>query len=147
MRRRNIGHSGLKWRPPIERVCFSFSGAFKTYTTPWEGRSRRFSPNNEWVGRGMSGSQPGEDSLAHPQETYMSSKLFLFLACFILPLRDDILKKPFWGGLLRGMIHLQYLLWADKGQQTLPIKGSCRSYFSPLGLIWTQGVWIIVQHS
>jgi hypothetical protein len=35
-----------------DRVCwqrenFSFSGAFKTYTTPWKVRPRRFPPNNE----------------------------------------------------------------------------------------------------
>jgi hypothetical protein len=30
-----------------EREGFSFSDAFKTYITPWEGRPRRFPPNNE----------------------------------------------------------------------------------------------------
>jgi hypothetical protein len=45
------------------------------------------------------------------------------------------------------MVHFQYLLQADKGQQTLPIKGNCLCYFFPFGLIWTQRVWIIVQHS
>jgi hypothetical protein len=44
-----------------------FSGAFKIYTTPREGRPRRFRPNNEPAGRGMGGSQPGEGGLAHPQ--------------------------------------------------------------------------------
>jgi hypothetical protein len=35
-----------------ERERFSFSGAFKTYTTPWEGRPSRFPPNNELSGEG-----------------------------------------------------------------------------------------------
>jgi hypothetical protein len=56
-----------------ERACFSFSGVFKTYTTPWEDRPRRFPPSNERVGRGMGGSQPGEGGLGHPQATCMSS--------------------------------------------------------------------------
>jgi hypothetical protein len=30
---------------------------------------------------GMGGSQPGEGGLGHPQATYMSSKVFLLLAC------------------------------------------------------------------
>jgi hypothetical protein len=30
-----------------EKEGFSFSGAFKIYTTLWEGRPRRFPPNNE----------------------------------------------------------------------------------------------------
>jgi hypothetical protein len=64
-----------------QKGCFSFSGAFKTYTTPWEGRPSRFPPRNELVGRGKGGSQPGESSLAHPCTTYMSPKLFLLLTC------------------------------------------------------------------
>jgi hypothetical protein len=64
-----------------QRACFSFSGAFKTYATPWEGRLKRFPPNNERVGRGTGGSQPGEGGLVHPQATFMSPKLFLLLAC------------------------------------------------------------------
>jgi hypothetical protein len=44
-------HGAHRWNPPAERACFSFSGAFKTYTNPWEGRPRRFPPNNEQVGR------------------------------------------------------------------------------------------------
>jgi hypothetical protein len=75
------GHGGCRWSLPAERACFSFSGAFKTYTTPWEGRPRRFPPNNEWVGRGMDSPQAGEDGLAHPQATYKGPKLFLLLAC------------------------------------------------------------------
>jgi hypothetical protein len=43
-----------------QRECFSFSGAFKSYTTPQEGRG------------GWS---------AHLWATYMSPKLFLLLAC------------------------------------------------------------------
>jgi hypothetical protein len=39
---------------------------------------------NEWVGRGMGSSQPGEGGLAHPQATYMSPKPFLLLACLSL---------------------------------------------------------------
>jgi hypothetical protein len=35
------------------RESFSFSGAFKTYTTPREGRPKRFPPNNEGVRKGM----------------------------------------------------------------------------------------------
>jgi hypothetical protein len=34
-----------------------------------------------------------------------------------------------------------------KGQQTLHTKADFLSYFSPLGLICTQSVWIIVQHN
>jgi hypothetical protein len=34
--------------------------------THGEGRPKRFSPNNELVGRGMGGSQPGEGGLGHP---------------------------------------------------------------------------------
>jgi hypothetical protein len=28
---------GCRWSPLAQRACFSFSGAFKTYTNPWEG--------------------------------------------------------------------------------------------------------------
>jgi hypothetical protein len=59
-----------------ERVCFSFSGAFKTYTNSWEGRPRRFPPNEEPVGRGMSGSQPGEGGLGHPWGSLHKSQTF-----------------------------------------------------------------------
>jgi hypothetical protein len=72
---------GGRWSQPAERECFSFSDAFKTYPTPWEGRPRRFPPNNEQVGRGRGGSQPGEGGLVHPQATYISPKLFLLPAC------------------------------------------------------------------
>jgi hypothetical protein len=72
-----VGAGGVR----RQRESFSFSCAFKTYTTPWEDWSRRFPPNNEQVGRGMGGSQPGGSGLAHPQATYKSPKLFLLLAC------------------------------------------------------------------
>jgi hypothetical protein len=38
-----VGAGGVRQ----QRECLSFSGAFKTYTTPWEGRPRRFLTNNE----------------------------------------------------------------------------------------------------
>jgi hypothetical protein len=66
-----------------QRVCFSFSGAFKTYPTPWEGRPRRFHPIvNEWGGARVVPSQvravrPSPGRLHEPQT-------FLLLAC--LPL-------------------------------------------------------------
>jgi hypothetical protein len=31
--------------PLAEKECFSILGAFKTYTTSWEGRPRRFPSN------------------------------------------------------------------------------------------------------
>jgi hypothetical protein len=49
-------------------VLFFFSGALKTYPIPQEGRPRRLPPNNEWVGTGMGGSQPGEGGLAIPRQ-------------------------------------------------------------------------------
>jgi hypothetical protein len=52
-------------------LFFFFSGVFKTYTTQWEGWPGMFPPNNERVGRGMGGPQPGEGGLVHPQATYM----------------------------------------------------------------------------
>jgi hypothetical protein len=30
-----------------QRESFCFSGAFRTYTSPWEGRPRKFPPSNE----------------------------------------------------------------------------------------------------
>jgi hypothetical protein len=45
--KKNRGHGGHRRSPLAERQCFSFSGVFKIYTTPWEGRPRRFPPNNE----------------------------------------------------------------------------------------------------
>jgi hypothetical protein len=62
------------------KSCSSFSDAFKTYVTPREGRPRRFTPNNEQVGRDMGGTQPDEGGLPI-KATYMSPKLFLLLAC------------------------------------------------------------------
>jgi hypothetical protein len=60
---------------------FSFSGAFKTYTTSWEGRSRRSPPSNELNGErhgqfptrwGWSGTSPGE---LHEPQTFPTSSL------------------------------------------------------------------------
>jgi hypothetical protein len=36
--------------------------------TLMRGWAQEFPPNNERVGRGMGGSQPGEDGLAHPRQ-------------------------------------------------------------------------------
>jgi hypothetical protein len=83
----------------------------------------------------MGESQSNEGGLGHPQATYMSHQLFLLLACLKLPLRDNIPKNSFWRFAKMGEFYLQYLLQADKGQQTLPIKGNCLSYFFLLGLI------------
>jgi hypothetical protein len=33
-------HGEHRWSPPAERASFSFSGAFKTYTTPWGGQTQ-----------------------------------------------------------------------------------------------------------
>jgi hypothetical protein len=38
-----VGSGGVHW----QRESFSFSGAFKTYTTPWASKPRRFPLNNE----------------------------------------------------------------------------------------------------
>jgi hypothetical protein len=71
------GHCGCRWSLPTKKEIFSFSGAFKIYTTPWEGRPRRFPPNNEWVdGAWM---VPSQVRVAIPRA--MSPKLFLFLDC------------------------------------------------------------------
>jgi hypothetical protein len=60
-----------------ERECFSFSGAFKTYTTPHEGRPGDSHPiMNEWGGEWT-----GEGGLVHPQATYMNPNLFLLPHC------------------------------------------------------------------
>jgi hypothetical protein len=32
---------GCRWSPLAESVCFSFSGAFKTYSNPWEGQTQK----------------------------------------------------------------------------------------------------------
>jgi hypothetical protein len=78
---------GAQWvqvESTAERACFSFSGAFKSYTTSWEGRPRRFPPNNEQAGRGLGGSQPGKCGQVHPQTTYMSPILYLLLVSLLL---------------------------------------------------------------
>jgi hypothetical protein len=54
----------------LQRVCFSFSGAFKTYTRADTEDSHPVI--NEW--RGVGG-------LGHLRATYMSPKLVLLLAC------------------------------------------------------------------
>jgi hypothetical protein len=79
----------------------------------------------------VGGSQPGKGGLGHPWTTYMSPKLFLLLAYLKFPLRDNITKKCFWGIAEEGVVPLQYLFRADKGQQTPPIKGNC--LFFPWG--------------
>jgi hypothetical protein len=53
----------------------------KPILTHGEDRPRRFPPNNEQVGMGMSGSQPDVSNLSHPRATYVSPKVFLLLAC------------------------------------------------------------------
>jgi hypothetical protein len=45
----------------------------------WEGRPRRFPPNNEWVGRGMGSSQPGEGGLAIPRQPTWATNFSYFL--------------------------------------------------------------------
>jgi hypothetical protein len=40
-------HQWVQAESAAERKGFSFSGPFKTYTTPWEGWPRRLPPNNE----------------------------------------------------------------------------------------------------
>jgi hypothetical protein len=64
--------------------AFLFQVLLKLTLTQGEGRPRRFPPNNEGVGRGLGGSQPGAGVLDHPQATYGSPKLFLLLDCLIL---------------------------------------------------------------
>jgi hypothetical protein len=59
--------------------------------------------------------------------------------CLNFHLRDKIPKKIFLR-LLRGWCSLFLNLYqVDKGQETLPTWGNFLSYFSPSGLIWTQG--------
>jgi hypothetical protein len=48
-----VGPRGI-WR---KRACFSLPGAFKTYANLWEGRNLWFSSINQWVKRGLGGSQ------------------------------------------------------------------------------------------
>jgi hypothetical protein len=46
--------------------AFLFQVLLKPTVTHGEGRPRRFPPNNERVGRGVDGSQPGAGGLDHP---------------------------------------------------------------------------------
>jgi hypothetical protein len=50
----------------------------------------------------MGSSQTDVGGLGHSQTTYMSPKLFLFLACLKFPLRENIPKKILSGGLVNG---------------------------------------------
>jgi hypothetical protein len=62
---------------PASRECvlFLFQVFLKPTLPQGEGRPRRNPSNNEPVGRGMGGSQPGSGGLGHPQVTYMNPKL------------------------------------------------------------------------
>jgi hypothetical protein len=53
--------------------------------------------------------------------------------------RDNISKNSLLG-ITEDEVHLQYLLRADNGQQTLVTRRNYLFYFFPLGLIWAQGV-------
>jgi hypothetical protein len=55
--------------------AFLFQVLLKPTLTHGEGRPRRFSPNNERVGRGMGSSQPGVGGLGHLWATYMSLQI------------------------------------------------------------------------
>jgi hypothetical protein len=44
-----VGTGGI-WK---QRECYSFPGAFKTYANLWEGITRWFPSNNQWVGSGV----------------------------------------------------------------------------------------------
>jgi hypothetical protein len=71
----------------------------------------------------------------------MSPELSLTLACLIFPPeKQDPEKNLFEVAERLEFSLLLNLLQADKGQQILPIWGNCVSFFSPLGLIWTQSV-------
>jgi hypothetical protein len=64
----------------------------------------------------MGGSQTSEGGLGHPWATYMSSKLFVLLACLNFPERQ-CQKILFVGALLKQeAVQLQYLLQTEKGQ-------------------------------
>jgi hypothetical protein len=115
-----------------------------TWSNPWEGRTRRFLPDSERVGRGKDGyparwgwSGPFPGNLNKPQ-TFPTSSLPQ------IPLEKQYSKRFYFGSCRRGTFHLQYLLWVDKRQQTLCIKGNFFSYFFTLGIIWTQCIWVIV---
>jgi hypothetical protein len=64
-----------------ESMLFLFQVLLKPILIHQEGPPRRFPTNNDWVGRGMGGSQAEEGGLGHLQATCMSPKLFLLLAC------------------------------------------------------------------
>jgi hypothetical protein len=132
---------GHRWNPAAGRVCFSFSGAFKTYTNPHgEGRPRRFPPNNERLRRDLGSSQPVEGGLGHPWAAYMSLKLFLLPVCFKFPLKDNSPNKCFGVAKVGGSPSSVFALnWQGAADPT---------YKEKLFLLFfDQGVWIIVQHS
>jgi hypothetical protein len=117
----------------------------KTYARLWEGSNAVIPSNNQWMWRGIGGSWASED---HEMQHFpMSYKFFLILTCLKFSLRGKILKK-ICSSLMNGWnsLFLLHLFWADKRKQTLSTRGNCLSYFLPLGFIWTQSVWIIVQH-
>jgi hypothetical protein len=69
----------------------------------------------------MGGSQPGASGLGHPRATYKSPKLYHLLASFKSPERQ-FSKKILSLRLLKGVVHLLYLLQADptyKGKLSL----------------------------
>jgi hypothetical protein len=118
-RNRRRGHGGCRWSPLAERASFSFSGAMGR-----AGPGGSCPIMNKWGGaweflarRGWSGPSPGN---LHEPQTFPTSRLPQTLP------KRQYSKKVFLGRLLvAGVIHLQYLLWGDKEQQALPIKGSC----------------------
>jgi hypothetical protein len=102
-----------------------------------KGRPRGFSSNNQWVGRSM-GAPSQVRAVPEPKHVNLRCIIFSLwvpnfpcFSCLNFLVGDNIPKNSFWGGCWKGLVHLQYLLWADKGQQTLTTRGNCLSYFFP----------------
>jgi hypothetical protein len=86
-----------RWSLPAQRGVSALQVLLKPMITYGKGQTRWFKFNNQWVGRSMDGSWPGEGGLGHPQATYLNPKLFLLLACLKIPLRNNIPKYSFLG--------------------------------------------------
>jgi hypothetical protein len=111
------GHGGGAGRVRWWRDCaFLFQVLLKSTLTHGEGRPRRFPPNNEQVGRGVGGSQPGEGGLGHPTRAPN-------ISCLKFPERQYS-KKFFFGK--------QYLLRAE-GVADRTYKGKLSLLFLSLG--------------
>jgi hypothetical protein len=113
-----------------------------------QGGTRWFPSNKQWRVPGPSEGSPWVRvwSIWNIILSFYESLAFPNFSLHQIPPERQYSKKFFCWELLKG--GQQYLLQADKGQQTLLMRENCPSYFFPLGLIWTQVVvWIIVQHS